>query len=84
MEHISTVLSSVLDDLRANRDSEVMMLAETLPQYATDHNDKAAYRDIDRQVNALARAWDRMISLVEQTVPKVQKIETSVVSFYGD
>jgi endonuclease IV len=84
MEHVSKTLQTLLDELRSEKDSEVSMLAEVLPQYVTDHNDKQAYRDIDKQVNALARSWDRMISLIEKTAGKAETIENSVESFYGD
>lgn len=83
MELPSTTLLDLLNQLRAQRDSEVSMAAEVLPQYVTDHNNKAAYRQIDRQVNALARAWDRMIALIERTQLAAEKIEASCENFNG-
>lgn len=64
MDHISETLQSLANDLRQRKDSEVSELAFVLPQYVQDHNDTAAYRAIDKQVNALARAYDRMIALL--------------------
>jgi hypothetical protein len=84
IEHVSEQLAAIVADLRSRRDNEVSMAAEILPQYVTDHNDKAAYRAIDRQVNALARAWDRMIALVERTEVRAIQIEVSCENFYGD
>jgi hypothetical protein len=84
MTHVTAALDELLDELRANRDSEVATLAEVLPQYVTDHNDREAYKDIDRRVNALAQVWDKMIALLERTSKRAAEIEASVDSFYGD
>jgi hypothetical protein len=84
MTHVADALDELLDELRANRDSEVATLAEVLPQYVQDHNDREAYKDIDRQVNAPAQAWDKMIALLERTAKRASKIEDSVDGFYGD
>ena len=81
---ISDALHAMSVDLASRRDSEVQELSFVLPQYVTDHNDKQAYRDIDKQVNALARAYDRLISLLEKTSTQSRRIESSVDSFYGD
>ena len=88
MEHrVSEVLAELLKDLRESRDGEIMAASEVLPQYVTDHNDKAAYREIERKITGLARGWDKMISLLEVTVAKAEKIEESVdggaIFFYG-
>ncbi len=83
-EHISTVLEELAAELSKRKDSEVEGLSFVLPQYVADHNDKAAYRAIDKQVNALAKAYDRMIALIEKTAKQAQVIEQSVDSFYGD
>lgn len=84
MTHISDTLEQLREELQSARDSEVSMLAEVLPQYVQDHNNKAAYRDIDQQVNALARAIDRMIAKLGKWQAEAEKIEQSVENFYGD
>ena len=84
MEHVTETLSGILEELRKNRDNEISTTAEVLGQYVTDHSDKQAYKNIDRQVNQLARAWDRMIALLERTVTPAEKIEGSCENFYGD
>ena len=81
---VSEQLHEMLATFEANRDNEVSMLAEVLPQYVTDHNDRDAYRRIDRQVNALSRALDKMIKLLATARDKAEAIESSVDSFYGD
>ena len=60
------------------------MASEVAGQYVTDHNDKSAFRRIDREVNVLAKSWDQMISLLERTVARAEKIETTPANFYGD
>jgi hypothetical protein len=60
------------------------MAADVAGQYVTDHNDKEAYRAIDREVNRLAKAWDRMITLLDKTIAKAEAIEGSCENFYGD
>jgi hypothetical protein len=84
MDHVSIVLSRLKNDLYSARDNEVSMASEVLAQYVTDHNDAQAYRDIDRQVNQLARAWDRMISRLEKWQAEAEKIEAQAENFYGD
>lgn len=84
MEHVSTVLAELRARLIKDRDNEVQELAFILPQYVTDSNDTAAYRAIDRQVNQLARAWDRMITRLEKWEAEAEKIEASCENFYGD
>jgi len=84
MEHISTALESIADVLRNNRDNEVTLAGDVLVQYIIDHHDKAAYRAVDRQVNALARAWDRMIAKLDKWAEEARKIEGSCDNFYGD
>ncbi len=84
MNHISTTLGELLADLRKNRDNEISMASEVLGQYVTDHNDTDAYREIDRQVNQLARSWDRMIAKLEKWEAEAIKIEESCENFYGD
>jgi hypothetical protein len=66
------------------RDNEISMASKVLEQYVTDHNDKAAYREIDRKVNALAKAWDRMIDRLDRWHTEAVRIEGSVDNFYGD
>jgi hypothetical protein len=84
MEHIAERLAAMVAELRERRDWEVVMAAEGAGQYVQDHRDAAAYRQIDRQVDALAKAWDRMIALLEKTGAQAQKIEASCENFYGD
>jgi hypothetical protein len=84
MTNVSETINALLAELQANRDNELSMAGEVLGQYVTDHNDNAAYRAIDRQVNKLAKAWDAMIKLMEQTAAKAEKIETSCENFYGE
>lgn len=84
MEHVSTMLKAKRDELFAARDNELMTASEVLTQYVTDHNDREAYRNIDREVNQLARAWDAMIKLLDQMIEKAEKIEAKATNFYGD
>ncbi len=84
MKHISEVLDELQSALVAARDSEISTAAEVLTQYITDHQDKAAYRRVDRQVTRLALAWDRMIGRLEKWQAEALKIEASCESFYGD
>jgi hypothetical protein len=84
MEHVSESLNAILAEVRQNRDNEVSMAAEVLPQYVTDHHDKDAFRSIDRQVATLARSWDKMIALLERTVLSARRIEDAPENFYGD
>ena len=84
MERVSEKIQRMLEVFRCERDGELSMAEEVLCQYVTDHNDKAAYRAIDRQVNALAKAFDRMEKLLTDTIAKADKIENSVENFYGD
>jgi hypothetical protein len=84
MEHVANSLRTLLSELRDNRDSEISMASEVLAQYVTDHRDRDAYRDNDRQVARLARAWDRMIALLERTVDKAERIEGGCENFYGN
>jgi flagellar motility protein MotE (MotC chaperone) len=84
LPHVSDELAEMLRVFRERRDSEVSELAYVLPQYVTDPDDKQAYRDIDRQVNALARAFDRMIAKLEKWQAEAEKIEASVTCFYGE
>lgn len=84
MEHVSNTLESLLSDLRNSRDSEISMASEVLSQYVTDPRDKAAYRENDRQVTRLARAWDLMIAHLERSLARAQVIESKCENFYGD
>ena len=84
-ERISETLDDILTWLHANRDNEVQMCAEILPQYIQDHNDKQAYRDVDKQVKALGKAWDKMITLITKARQQVAAIENQPdINFYGD
>jgi len=73
-----------MNKLVSRRDSEISTAAEGMVQYITDHRDKEAFRRVDREVKALARAWDRMIDLLDKTSKKAAEIEASVENFYGD
>ena len=84
MEHVSDTLASMRADLMAARDNEIMMASEVAVQYITDHHDTAAYRAVDREVNRLARAWDRMIARLEKWEAEARKIEQACENFYGD
>ena len=84
MEHISEVLNELVADLRKSRDNEISMAAEVAGQYVTDHNDKAEYRRIDREVTRLARAWDQMIAHLERSASRASVIEAKCENFYGD
>ena len=60
VQGISNTLTELADQLAKNRDSEIVMADECLSQYITDHNDRDAWREKDRQVTRLARAWDQI------------------------
>lgn len=84
LEHVSEVLAELRDNMMKARDNEISTASEVLGQYVTDHNDKQAYRDIDKQVNKLARAWDKMIDKLRKWEAEAYKIENSCDNFYGD
>ena len=84
MEHVSAVLADLLQTMQQNRDSEIMTASEAAGQYVTDHNDKAAYRAIDREVNRLAKAWDKMIARLDKWQQEAERIESEASNFYGD
>jgi uncharacterized protein YukE len=48
------------------------------------HHDAHAYRQIEKNCNALARALDRMIEKLNKWEGEARKIEQSVENFYGD
>lgn len=81
---VSTTLTTLRDELIARREHEISMAAEVLGQYVTDHNDRDAYKEIDRQVNRLAKAWDKMIAKLERWSAEAESIEASADNFYGD
>lgn len=84
LPHVSETIAEMLETFRAQRDNEVSMLAEVLPQYLTDHNNSAAYRAIDRQVDQLAKSLDRMIAFLEKAEQQASRIESSCENFYGE
>src|SRR6516165_2135447 len=84
MERIADKLTELRNELFRNRDNELMTLAESLSSYISNWNDSSTYRENERQVNALARAIDRMLALLDKTIAQATKIENSVDSFYGD
>lgn len=80
---ISDILNDLASDVDDKGDEEVSLLSEVLPQYVQDHNDAAAYRDIDRQVNALSRAYQRIVTKITKCADDVKKIEKSI-DIYGE
>lgn len=80
---VSELLEQLAEDFFKRRDYE-LMAAQDAYQYITDHRDRAAFREVDRQINALARAWDRMIDKLQKWAKEARAIERSVPSFYGD
>jgi hypothetical protein len=67
------------------REQEVTLAEEVLPQYIIDHNDREAWRDVDRQVNALNRQWEKLVSVIEKAADAVRKIESDPnVNLYGE
>lgn len=82
--HVSSQLKEMRDDLFKRRDNEVTMAHEVGSQYITDHNDAAAWRDLDRSTNRLARAWDKMIARLDKWIIEAEKIEASADNFYGN
>ncbi len=84
IDHVSDALREMAKELGQRRDSEISTASEVLGQYVTDHRDTAAYRAIDKQVAQLAKAWDRMIALLDATATKAETIESSCENFYGD
>jgi hypothetical protein len=84
MTHVSDTLNQLREELVKSRDSEISMASEVMGQYVTDHNDAGAYREIDREVNRLAKAWDRMIAKLEKWEAEAVKIEGGCENFYGD
>jgi two-component sensor histidine kinase len=84
LTHISDLLAACAKDMRDRRDNEISTAGEVLVQYITDHNDKAAFQEVDRKVNALARAYDRMIVKLDKWTEEARKIEESCDNLYGD
>jgi translation initiation factor 2B subunit (eIF-2B alpha/beta/delta family) len=84
MEHVSDTLQEMRDELYKARDNEVSMCSEIGVQYITDHHDTEAYKEVERQANQLARAWDRMIARLDKWTEEARKIEVSCENFYGD
>lgn len=83
MEHVSTELARLACELATRRDGEIATASEVLTQYITYPN-ASAYREVEQQVNALARSWDRMIAKLDKWREEAEKIEASVMNFYGD
>jgi uncharacterized protein with von Willebrand factor type A (vWA) domain len=81
---ISELLKDAREHLARNRDNEVMTASEVLSQYITDHNDKEAYRENERQVNRLTKAIDKMIAKLQRWEAEANTIESSCGNFYGD
>lgn len=84
ISHVADTLREMRAELFAARDNEISMASEVFSQYITDHNDKQAYRDMDKQVNKLARSWDRMIAKLDKWAGEAEEIEASCENFYGD
>lgn len=83
-QHVSEQLAAMRNDMVKRRDAEISMSSEILDSYITDHRDTKAYKDNERKVNALARAWDKMIDRLNKWEAEADKIEGSVDNFYGD
>lgn len=84
MEHVSVTLADMRAELYKARDNELMMASDCAGQYITDHHDTEAFDAIDREVNRLARAWDKMIARLDKWQAEAEKIEASCENFYGD
>lgn len=84
IDHVSNALINLRAELFQARDNEISVASEVLSQYITDHTDKQAYKDIDRQVNRLAKAWDKMIAKLDKWAAEAEAIEASCDNFYGD
>lgn len=81
---VSDTLGEMLKTFTARCGEEVCEFGSVLVQYITDHNDKAAFRRVDRNVAKLSRAFDRMIAKLTKWQAEALKIEQSVENFYGD
>lgn len=81
---VSEILAQLHDELSKARDGELMMASECLTSYVQDHNDQAAWRENERAINRLAKAWDKMIAKLEKWQAEVSAIEASADNFYGD
>jgi wobble nucleotide-excising tRNase len=84
MDHVSDTIAQLREDMVKARDNEISEASFVGSQYITDHNDRAAYAALDKQVNQLARAWDKMIARLEKWEAEALKIEQSCEGFYGD
>jgi hypothetical protein len=84
MEHVSTTLANMRAELCKARDNEITMASECAGQYVTDRHDTEAFHAIDREVNRLARAWDKMIARLDKWQAEAEKIESQCENFYGD
>jgi hypothetical protein len=74
---VSAKLAELREELYKARDNEISMANECASQYVTDHGDKSSYRDIDRAINRLAKAWDKMIDKLDKWTVEAEKIEAS-------
>ena len=83
MVNVIERLKELRDQVSNERDSELEGLAYVLPQYVTDHRDRTAYRQIDRQCNALARAIDRTIAVLDRAIADVEKAEGKINSEFS-
>ena len=83
-ERISGIIRGLARDIERKKDSEVSEYQSCAVQYITDHRDRDSYRAIERNASRLARAYDRMVKLLDRTALNVELIEDSVTSFYGD
>lgn len=81
---VAEILSQLHDELSKARDNEIQTASECLAQYVTDHNDKEAWKDNERAVNRLAKAWDKMITKLDKWQAEASAIEASADNFYGD
>lgn len=81
---VAETLNAMRNELLAARDDEIMQASECLAQYVTDHNDKSAWRENERTVDRLTKAWDKMIAKLDKWTTEASTIEASAANFYGD
>lgn len=84
LSKVSETLAELQKQLAEARDGELMIADECLTGHITDHNDNGTWREKERAVNRLAKAWDKMIAELGKWEAKAASIEASVDSFYGD
>ena len=83
MKVVSELLSDLIEQVEKESDTAISKLEYVLPQYITGHNDNSAYKEIDRTINAPARAWQHIVATLRASETKVRKAENSVDNLYG-